>query len=58
MLAKLRYLLIILVLGLYTSSCKADYRVTKAIKPRKHLFAYNPKWHKKAGRTRTVTLKH
>lgn len=54
----IRALLLLFIVSICTASCKADYEVTKAVRPKKHLFAYNPKWHKKFKRTHYVKLKH
>jgi hypothetical protein len=53
-----KYLILLILIGLFSTSCKPSYTVTKVIKPKKHLFVYNPKWHKKAKRTHYVKLKH
>ena len=53
-----KYIILFLITGMFFTSCKPSYSTTKAIKPKKHLFVYNPKWHKKAKRTHYVKLKH
>ena len=49
--------LIIMVLG-PTSGCVSKKQTVRVIKPKKHLFTYNPKWHKKAKRTKTVRMRN
>lgn len=44
--------------ALMNSSCSPNYHVTKVVRPKKHVFHYNPKWHKKVKRTHIVKLKH
>ncbi len=54
----IKYLMLFLLLGFFSSGCKPRYATTKVIKPKKHLFDYNPKWHKKAKRTHYVKFSH
>jgi len=53
-----KYIVLFIITALFTTSCKPSYGTTKVVKPKKHLFTYNPKWHKKFKRTHYVRLKH
>jgi len=37
-------------------SCKSTGRTTTVVKPKKHLFSYDVKWHKKTKRTKMVRM--
>lgn len=46
-----------LLVMLTAVACKSEYATTKVIKPKKHLFVYNPKIHGKMHLKRTKTVK-
>ncbi len=51
-----KLLIIMLSAIVVLPGCAAKYNTTKVIKPKKHLFAYNPKWHKKFKRVHKVKV--
>ena len=57
-----KYLLVSIALFIALSvclgGCASKKQTVKVIKPKKHLFTYNPKWHKKVHRTRVVKMKN
>ena len=40
------------------SGCGSNSNTVAVVKPKKHLFHYNPKWHKKTKRTKVVRYKN
>jgi|GEM_PF-3209146 len=49
---------ILIILFFLLGACKSRRHTVRVIKPRKHIVAYSPKWHKKAPRTRVARMKN